>query len=172
MVITTSGQIVTEGFTRLKIDLKNVPKKINKAVKIEIVTIAHDIRNTTMRLMLDTPKTGNVYRRGKGKGKKKKYHIASSPGNPPAVDYGQLLRSIFVFSDKNSIEVGSIAPYAKHLEFGAKAGSYISRSIWGAYVATKSGTGLAPRPFLRPAMERFEPFIASRIIDSINKALR
>lgn len=49
-------------------------------------------QNEIKRGMQKTPKTGNVYPRGKKK------HIASSEGNPPAIDTGRLVNSILVSS--------------------------------------------------------------------------
>ena len=86
---------------------------------------AFNIKKEAILSMLRTPKSGRRYK------KKKVVHTASSPGNPPAVFKGRLLRSIQVdkrFSKKVSgevreIEVGSNIKRPKYpgaLEFGAK----------------------------------------------------
>jgi HK97 gp10 family phage protein len=73
------------------------------------------------------PKTGRVY----GK------HRASAPGEPPATDKGQLVRSITMsVEDRDGEVVGLIkasAPYAAHLEFGTSK--------------------MAARPYMQPGLE-------------------
>lgn len=84
--------------------------------------------------------TGRVYtRRGKR-------HQASAPGEPPARDTGRLMESIAVLSRATPNELVSTvgpreaafkkrAPYPVFLEFGTRR--------------------MKPRPFMRPALERF-----------------
>ena len=64
-------------------------------------------------------------------------HQASAPGEAPATDTGQLVRSITMSVDDNDGEVvGTIrasAPYAAALEFGT--------------------SNIAPRPYMQPGLE-------------------
>ena len=73
------------------------------------------------------PKTGRVYGN----------HRASAPGQPPATDQGQLVRSITMsVEDREGEVVGLIkasAPYAAHLEFGTSK--------------------MAARPYMQPGLE-------------------
>jgi hypothetical protein len=96
--------------------------------------------------MQNTPKTGRKYYRGNGK-----WHIASSPGNPPAIDRGQLVRSITMREGLDEIEVGvtSGAPYGKLLEKGVPKNN------------------LLPRPFLMPAVDSEVPKIERRIVNDL-----
>ncbi len=109
---------------------------------------AKEIRDTAMQSMVDTPKTGNWYRRGR------KWHIASSPGNPPAVDRGILRASIVpsIIGDME-VEVGSVtaAPHGYWMEYGTKWS--LTENI------------VAPRPWLKPAVDKHMP----EIIEDIGK---
>ena len=124
-----------------------------KAAQIEtpvtqwLVVGANDIRNTIISSMRDTPQTGQHYKRGG------KIHIASSPGNPPAVDSGELIRSIFYEVRNMEVEVGNLggAPYYAALENGA---------------VIKRGTGVAviePRPSLGPAVDKHKDDIVRNV---------
>jgi HK97 gp10 family phage protein len=81
-----------------------------------------------------TWREGAWYERGSGKRRKK--HYASRPGSPPAVDTGDLKKSVrhevIQRGDEVVGFVGSDLPYALPLETGTK--------------------NMEPRPFLRPAL--------------------
>lgn len=112
---------------------------------------ANDIRNDIISSMATTPRQANFYLRGKSKrvrdagtGKMRRArHFPSMPFNPPAIDSGQLVRSIMWKADGNKVEVGVIGgtkamgkdgkSYAIHLEFGTKF--------------------MEKRPFLKPAVD-------------------
>jgi len=115
-------------------------------IHFRLVEGANNIRNKMIHLMQHTPKTGKKYKRGK------KWHIASSPGNAPAVDKGQLIRSIVMEARKDEIEVGvkSGAPYGKWLEQGTPK--------------------MGARPFLKPAADAEIPRIKHRILYALSKA--
>lgn len=88
-------------------------------------------------LELSQPGSGRHYRRGKGV-----VHVASAPGEPPAVDTGILRGSAHSGVVDGEMRVGVRAPYAAALEFGTAT-------------AGKSGTvTIAPRPFMRPALAK------------------
>lgn len=80
---------------------------------------------------------GNTYPRGGGE-----THVASTAGNPPNKDSGDLKRSIFTRPKKSSlfrnyvVEVVSPMKYSRALEFGTKDGR------------------IRPRPFMRPALAK------------------
>lgn len=96
---------------------------------------------------LSKPGTGTTYTtkfftRGRGEGRlvipygKRVPHTASAPGNPPAVDTGRLRASIaWQRISKYRRVVGTNVIYAPYLELGTDR--------------------IKPRPFLRPAAERF-----------------
>ncbi len=97
---------------RVEVALKGFNQQALDAVHFRLVQGANNIRNKMINRMRRTPKTGKRYKRGK------RWHIASSPGNAPAVDTGQLIRSIVMDERIDEIEVGvkSGAPYAIYLE--------------------------------------------------------
>jgi hypothetical protein len=79
----------------------------------------------------------------RGTGRTYGSHTASAPGEPPAVRYGDLRRSIGREKVGGTIRVGSGLKRAAALEFGHRY---------------SSGRILAPRPFMRPAVEQLKRF--------------
>lgn len=146
--------IETENLSQLNSRLNKISEGLLKKTReiengiLKIVTNgANDIRNTIIKSMQQTKRSQRSYIRGKskriktgierayGKSARKARHFSSMPGNPPAVDSGQLVRSIMWNVKNNEVEVGSLggAPYAKFLESGTKR--------------------MAERPFLKPAVD-------------------
>ena len=97
---------------RLIVKLKGLNQESLDKIHYRLVEGANNIRNNMINRMRRTPKTGRKYKRGK------RWHIASSEGNAPAVDSGQLLRSLVMDVRQDEVEVGakSGAPYAVYLE--------------------------------------------------------
>jgi len=78
--------------------------------------VANYFRNEVMKDMRNTPKTGNTYTK---KGGKK--HVASSEGNPPAIDTGRLVSSITMrpataFGKTPTAKVSTNVEYSQYLE--------------------------------------------------------
>ena len=142
--------IESKELNKLNKDLNNIGRKLFEKVNEVPIDItkrlaigANNIRNTVILSMRDTPKTGITYKRGK------KFHIASSPGNPPAIDTGELARSIIFDVRDMEVEVGAAggAPYALFLEEGTKK--------------------MKARPFLGPAVEKHH----KEIIDDVGEGV-
>lgn len=76
-----------------------------------------------MKLAMTGPKSGKEYKRGG------RVHIASAPGEPPAVDTGFLINSIQTDARETEATITIAAEYAETLEFEKN------------------------RPFVRPAIE-------------------
>lgn len=118
----------------------------------ELAIGANDIRNTTITEMQTGPKTGKIYK------KKSVTHQASAPGQYPAVDSGELLRSIMFDVRSMEVEVGSKAgaPYAEYLEFGTKK--------------------MKARPWLDPSVEKHRQNIIDatgfEVSETINSAFK
>lgn len=97
-----------------------------------------------VRSLLSTPGSGRTYvRRGK-------VHVASAPGQPPAVDTGRL-RSSYLYAvgsegGQDFVAIGTSVEYAPHLEFG-------------------TSRPMAPRPHLRPAALALQGIIGKVISD-------
>jgi len=106
--------------------------EVRHSVLQALVMGANEIRNSVIDSMFREKKSGKFYKRGS------KEHQASAPGQAPAVDMGELARSIIfdVREQSLEVEVGAKAgaPYAKFLEFGTAK--------------------MKPRPFLGPAVEK------------------
>ena len=130
------------------IKLRNIALRFQGQLHDEVVRGALDIRNEMIRSMRDTSKTGKRYKRGK------KWHVASSPGKPPAIDTGQLIRSITMDDRLDEIEVGvtSGAPYAPFLETGTKK--------------------MKERPFMKPAIDKEMPKVMFRVRQIVRKLQR
>ncbi len=125
--------------------LRSIEKAPNEAT-LKLFIGAKEIRDTAMQSMTDTPQTGNWYKRGR------KWHIASSLGNPPAVDKGILRSSIVPRIVGNmEVEVGAIvaAPHGYWMEFGTK---------WSLTEHI-----ISPRPWLKPAIDKHMPEIIEDI---------
>ncbi len=148
-----TGEVEFKGFPKVRIALRGLSDKTADDVRKAVIRTSVDIRNTVILSMRNTPKTGRVYFRGKGK--KRKRHVASSFGNPPAIDTGELLRSITHEARAREIEVGAEigAPYAEYLEKGTPK--------------------MFKRPFLEPALDKYYPKeLDRRIKDAIRGSLR
>jgi hypothetical protein len=130
--------------------LENFNQASLDAIHYRLVWGANRIRNRWINAMRRTPKTGKKYKRGG------RWHIASSPGNAPAVDTGQYLRSIIMQDRIDEIEVGakSGAPYAKYLETGTKR---------------EGKQVILPRPVMEPASNAEIPRIQERILYDLDR---
>lgn len=98
-----------------------------------------------VRLEMAKPKTGREYRRGK-----KRVHVASAPGEAPAVDMGLLSNSIRVErTELLTAEVSAGTEYAEPLEFGT--------------------VKMAARPFMGPGAEHVRPRFNSAVDEVIRE---
>lgn len=108
-----------------------LPPKIEEAVTKGLMALALMGQGAAQRSILSGPKTGRVYRRGKGGAIQ---HRASAAGEAPANDLGYLVANIKVdMSDKFTANLRSLASYSIHLEYGT--------------------VHMEPRPFIRLAGE-------------------
>jgi HK97 gp10 family phage protein len=111
----------------LKIDGPELKRVIAKGARPIIGDIAFAIE-ARMKELMTGPKSGRAYKRGAG------VHIASAPGEAPAVDTGFLINSIqTTIKSDTEAEIMISAEYAEALEFGSRK--------------------MAARPFVRPAIE-------------------
>lgn len=159
--------IESKELNKLNKDLNNIGRKLFEKVNEVPIDItkrlaigANNIRNTVILSMRDTPKTGITYKRGK------KFHIASSPGNPPAIDTGELARSIIFDVRDMEVEVGVAggAPYAPFLEGGTDRLKITSTAdlLYSTQVSN-----IKPRPFLKPAVLKHH----KEIIDDVGEGV-
>jgi HK97 gp10 family phage protein len=100
------------------------------------------VLETEVKVLLQTPGSGELYTHGSVT------HQASAPGQPPAIDTGNLI---------NSIRVEDVTPTEATLGVGAEYGEYL-----------EFGTSrMAARPFLRPAMDENENEIVAAVRDTV-----
>jgi hypothetical protein len=168
-----SGEARIVNFENLLSRFQQLPDKMLRALEDELVIGANEIRNRIINSMDTTPKTGHTYRwracnpgeapdyfvtiKGRRIPVKKRWkpHRASSKGNPPAVDTGNLKRSILMDARlPGEVEVGSTIkqpPYPAYLEKGTSQ--------------------MKERPWLKPAVDavtaRIEENIKQRVLKAI-----
>lgn len=108
--------------------LNEMARSIENGAKRILLRVAQDIE-TDVKYSMAAPKSGRAYQRGES------VHIASAPGEAPAVDSGKLINSIRaeVIDSKRAV-VAVTAEYGAYLEFGTRR--------------------MAPRPYLVPAAQR------------------
>ena len=145
-------------------DNKTVKKMVDKLesqasnyYKTVVNYAANEVRNQAILGIQTTPREGKVYKLKKKtkRGYRYKIHIASIPGNPPAIDTGRLVNSINyivdVYTKGYAAEVFASTKYAYWLEFGT---------------TKKDGTTkMAARPFMQPALESSK----QKILDKARK---
>lgn len=106
-------------------NFEKIAAKFAREVGIEVAKTAKDV-NKYAKTFMSSPKSGRIYMRGRRK------HVASAPGESPAVDTGNLKNSLFEEKTGQTSAIAGVgAEYGIHLEFGT--------------------THIAPRPFMRPA---------------------
>ena len=148
-------------------ELNRLNKKLNKmgkelaqaAVEVpdeitrELAIGANDIRTTILKSMQSTDRAPWFYWRGKKPGRKK--HYPSAPGAAPAIDSGDLLKSIMFDVRDMEVEVGSIItdpPYPTYLEDGTKK--------------------MKARPWLGPAVDKHEKTIIDKVGDGVFETIK
>lgn len=125
--------------------LRNNAKKIQGVVAREFRISGQRMRKNIISSMENTPKTGHHYKRNGG------YHIASSPGNPPAIDHGDLVKKIVYDVTNERLKIGAKIDHGLYMEKGTKG-----LAMGGGYI-------VAPRPWLEPEVNKEIPDIESRI---------
>lgn len=94
-----------------------------------VASLAEDM-TTAIKMSMQQKGTGRTYKRGS------KTHTASAPGEPPAVDNGELRGSIRIMRMGNMhYRIVDGVEYGIYLEFGTRH--------------------MAKRPFVRPVFERY-----------------
>lgn len=133
---------------------KAIPGAVNRAMVIE----GNNLRNYIIESMRNTPRTLVYVTKGYSKNKKNRIvHHPSVPGFPPAIDSGELIRSILYDVDNMTLRVGAIA--------GTIVGS--GRKSY-AYIHELRETVKYRRPWLKPAVIENE----KRILKNISLALK
>lgn len=136
-----------------------VDKEVTKTIELCCQKVRSDIQNSMSKTERNMDKSYYTHN-------KTKPHHPSLPGNPPAPDTGNLRNSIRyeVHAEPRSPYgvVGTTQkdpPYGQYLEYGTSKGG------WG-------GKGIAPRPWLRPAMEKNNEWIRQSIAKAVVRGLK
>lgn len=135
------------GADRLSRQLMALPSRLRSPIEDALLASASELNSQAIIQIQKNSGTGRTYRRGS------RTHVASSPGEYPNADYGELVRKMF---------------------FRA-AGTL--RAVWGnsskhALPLEKGTSRMAPRPFMRPTFLALKARIEKRISDAVNRALK
>lgn len=116
---------------KIEIDMKLARAIAMDAAEKGMRAVVEEGRNVLVTDILSRPGTGRLYRKGKTV-----VHRASSPGEPPAPDTGELRRRIFTEVTRGDREVRGLitanTEYAAALELGTErmaARPYLSRLL-------------------------------------------
>ncbi len=134
------------------VNFENIDKSLNVVAKnidsfsrrfrhdVEDILIsgAQNIRKDIIKSMRNTKKNMS-----KGHKRGSKFHYPSLPGNPPAIDTGELVGSIQINAYKTVIEIGTTVRHGKELELQKN------------------------RPWLEPAIKRGTPAITNAILNRL-----
>lgn len=87
------------------------PDKMRKFLNQQGAFLTDEIKK---KILLAPSRTGRRYRRGKTA-----IHVASAPGEPPAIDTGNLVNSFqWQIKSTNTLSLSSSRRYAEYVEFG------------------------------------------------------
>lgn len=170
---------------KVNLNIKNIKKATQKGVRAAMFEIGKDLKATAKKSILKKPKRGRTYllRRGGSV----VVHRASAPGEPPADFTGALQKSIdfdvvgvdrLEFGVKKSIGTmnspGGVN-YGKDLEFGTtKFLSGVTELLSGGFTRRiQAGSkGIAPRPFLLPAIKKNYRNMQTRLETQIEEHIK
>lgn len=149
-----SKNIGFEDFARfLKEQANSIDENIEKKIKLCCEKVRSDIQSDMAHTPLDMSKTYYTHN-------KKTPHHPSFAGNPPAIDSGDLRRSIRyeIHNEKNEV-YGIVGSTQKEPNY----------AVWMEY-GTSDGR-IAKRPWLKPAMRKNNELIKKYIGDAVKITL-
>lgn len=127
---------------------KSVWKSVEREVKREVFKQAEGIRTEAVDLVLNTAKTGRVYRRNGVE------HQASAPGEPFASDTG-----------------ATLSQFDTEIRDGGFTGAFVARGENAPRL--EFGTPkMEPRPFARPALANRKNEIEAGLADAVKRGVR
>lgn len=148
------AKVETRSGEQIAVRLAKREAAIKEAVQ-DALGLAGDRLSAHVLMKMREPKHGRVYKRGK-----KRVHIASAPGEYPAIDTSNLISRI----NARIVWEGSLAK----LSFGLHD---VTSVVYGAYL--EFGTSkMAPRPWLRPTWEALKDDIVRDLEEAVRSAVR
>lgn len=128
--------------------VEGVPDAMTRAISVCCQKISDDIKADMAHTIRDQNRTYYTHNTTKA-------HHPSAPGNPPAPDTGNLRKSIrFEICDRGKSSVYGLV------------GSTQKEPPYGSYL--ECGTSkIAPRPWLRPALEKNKEFIETALKEAL-----
>jgi len=155
---------------QVKFDLREAMKLLDKAQK-RLVAVGFALERDIKESM--TTGTGRISIKS-SKGNKSTIHIASAPGQPPAVDTGRLRASISTNWSDSGMSRGRVGGQADSGEgvgspekmdgkFMVVIGTNVKYAPWLCWGTRRMGA----RPFVRPAWDRMKSRIANMLTKEI-----
>ena len=123
----------SELHTLKKMLTTELPEKVKVRAKAATLELARLTRTTAIERIHSSVPSGTTYARSHPR----RLHTASAPGQPPAVDLGSFVTSIFLRKITGGYRVGTTDFRGELFEFGGHTGKGF----------------IAPRPWLFPAVE-------------------
>lgn len=148
MFVSTNLRRFNNKMAMIARDLRYVSSNTGERVDRRLKEGAVRIRNYIILSMRNTERAGHYYIRGRKK------HYPSKEGSAPAIDSGNLLKSIQFDANNYEMTIGSVIdrpPYPKWLEEGTKR--------------------MKKRPWLAPAVDAEEPRLLRRLSTVIPEAI-
>ena len=136
-----------QGIESVEKNFKALSKRYSKNVAKALVQGGELVRGEAIKSIQNTSPGDQVTRSREGGATYD--HTASSPGDAPNTDTGDLVKSIQLDVQKKRVLVGSGLAYAKFLEFGTRV--------------------MAPRPWLVPALEKNRKKIKKLIASALKR---
>ena len=168
-----TAKVEVKDFEKIAIQINGLGGKMREALLDEMEEGVNDIRNYIIQSIRNTATDPTrKYRRGK------KWHQASKPGHPPAVDRGNMLASIrthIKVGKETTFRVGSWLNrtkgdrYPAYLESGTRGSLGISSRRSGGH---SLGGAVEARPWLEPALDVQWPKIKRRLSEITGQEIR
>lgn len=133
-----------DGVEKLVAKLQQLGSEGDDALGDGLLAGAH-IYEGLIKTSMTTARHGLTYRRGK------KSHVASAPGEAPAVDYGLVINSIGSEREGNDALIYTSAEISPHLEFGTAR--------------------MQARPFMRPPMDEHRGKIMAAVEKTVTRKI-
>ena len=146
----------TKNLKKLNIDLRRIGKELLEEGQTGVATrigqvllvSANNTRNDILKSIRNTPRLKRKWINWPNEAREKRRHHPSKPGSPPAIDTGNMLKSIVFDAYDYKFIIGSIQtapPYPEWLEKPPPKAKYKAR------------------PWLDPAVDKQEPIIVEQL---------